>query len=496
MKEIYLLFCLAFIILTGCESLEDTYSDYAGDGPVRYAGKCTDVKVVSGWNRLTVTWKNSLDPNIVNNKISCSSEEYEFDTIVPANVSECNIRGLRDGAYSVTVTALLEDGGVSLSEPVFGRPYTYAHEAVCSFTQGISKHFFVGNNLVLFYNNWDENIISIKLKYTPIGESVAVIKELGRDEFAKKYALVKGVDVSQPVVLLRTGILTDCPDEIDFEPIVLTKDVVMQVDFKNALRERYGETDFGEVFLSRTELELDYDLASLEDILYFSNLKKLVLGKNRYLPNLTNTAVSFLISQEKSLFCIQVAKEILNLEVECYGNNYFQSGTEGIIDMGLPVWPLAFELLATKGWSVNNSSPDLAPAFSSEDLLDDNASTAWEPFASTDGLRRTFDLTIDMNALQVVDGLKIVQAANTKMFYFLPKSIVVRVSQDGQKWENPMFVEDNTLGAASGEATCLRFKETYNIRYVKISIADRSYSTSTSTTLNTILGDVIPYRVK
>ena len=59
-----------------------------------------------------------------------------------------------------------------------------------------------------------------------------------------------------------------------------------------------------------------------------------------------------------------------------------------------------------------------------------------------------------------------------------------------------MFVEDNTLGAASGEATCLRFKETYNIRYVKISIADRSYSTNTSTTLNTLLGDVIPYRVK
>lgn len=51
----------------------------------------------------------------------------------------------------------------------------------------------------------------------------------------------------------------------------------------------------------------------------------------------------------------------------------------------------------------------------------------------------------------------------------------MRVSQDGQKWENPMFVEDNTLGAASGEATCLRFKETY---------------------LNTLLGDVIPYRVK
>ena len=45
-KYIINLFAVA-ALLVGCgESLEDTYSDYAGDGPVRYAGKCTDVKVV------------------------------------------------------------------------------------------------------------------------------------------------------------------------------------------------------------------------------------------------------------------------------------------------------------------------------------------------------------------------------------------------------------------------------------------------------------------
>lgn len=40
MKKIYLLVFWAVSSLVGCESLEDTYSDYIGDGPVRYVGKC------------------------------------------------------------------------------------------------------------------------------------------------------------------------------------------------------------------------------------------------------------------------------------------------------------------------------------------------------------------------------------------------------------------------------------------------------------------------
>lgn len=496
MKRIYLLLWFAFLVLTGCESLEDTYSDYAGDGPVRYTGGCTEVKVVSGWNRLTVTWKNSVDPNVVNNKIVCSSEDYEFDTIVPANVSECDIRGLKDGAYSVTVAALVEGGAASLAEPVFGRPYTYAHEAVRGFTRGVSKHFFVGDNLVLFYNDWNENIISVQLEYTPAGGTKAITMDLNRAEFDKKFALVKGVDVTRPITLLRRGRLADCPDEIDFEPIELTREVVMQVDFKNALRERYGETEFGEAFLGRTELELDYDLVSLEDILYFPNLEKLVLGKHRYQSNVSIGTGSSLLSQEKSLFCLQVAREIMGLEIERYGNHYFPVGTGGITDMDVLEWPREFELLSTGGWTVSGVRPDLVPAFVAGDLLDDNAATAWEPFASADDIRRTFDLTIDMQRVQRVDGLKVVQANNANAFYFLPKSIVVRVSRDGQTWENPMYVEDNTLGFDSGEATNLRFKQSCDVRYVRVTVADRSYSTGSSTTLNTLLGDVVPYRNK
>ena len=41
----YLWILLAFLGLVGCDDLEDTYSDYAGDGQIRYLTKCNDVKI-------------------------------------------------------------------------------------------------------------------------------------------------------------------------------------------------------------------------------------------------------------------------------------------------------------------------------------------------------------------------------------------------------------------------------------------------------------------
>ncbi len=38
---------ICIFALAGCDDLEDTYSDYAGDGQIRYLTKCSDVKIVS-----------------------------------------------------------------------------------------------------------------------------------------------------------------------------------------------------------------------------------------------------------------------------------------------------------------------------------------------------------------------------------------------------------------------------------------------------------------
>ena len=56
MKKIYLWLLLPLLIFGGCESLEDTYKDYAGDGPIRYLVKCDDLDVKAGWNRFCLLY--------------------------------------------------------------------------------------------------------------------------------------------------------------------------------------------------------------------------------------------------------------------------------------------------------------------------------------------------------------------------------------------------------------------------------------------------------
>ena len=471
-----------FACLVACESLEDTYSDYTGDGPINYPGKCLDLNVVSGWNRLTVTWKNSVDPSIERIRLTCEEGVTRVvDTILPYDAERCDIFGLADGNYAIKVFAENGEGQVSVSDVVYGRPYTYEHESVRGFTPGVMKHFFVKDNVVLFFSVWDENIAKFELNYT--GKSDRLPKSLLLDSlmFAEEYYLVEDVDVSQPVKVVRQGLLTGCPDTILFEDYVLEHEALLQTDFRVEMTERYGETQFDSEFFNRTELELDYDLSSFEDVLYFSNLKKLILGKNRY----HSTTSSVLQEMDKSLFCLSVAQELLGLEVVRYDSHYLPVGTEGITEAGDSELP-QLEYVSSVGWTVENSLPDEVGNFSSEALFDNNPSTLWE--ANIGSYGRIFELTIDMKNAQRVNGVQITQGdVNGNMVNFLPILIEINVSADGQTWESPTNVVECTLGCSPGEITLVRFRQAYEgIRYVRLTVKDQLYGNN----YGSLLGDV------
>ena len=42
-KLYYIAWLFAALFVIGCEDLEDTYDEYAGDGMIRYVGKCSNV---------------------------------------------------------------------------------------------------------------------------------------------------------------------------------------------------------------------------------------------------------------------------------------------------------------------------------------------------------------------------------------------------------------------------------------------------------------------
>ena len=67
MRGLFLKYTLILVLLAGLvascgESLEDTYSDYTGDGPEQYLTKIYDLQGKPRWMSVELTWNLKLDP--------------------------------------------------------------------------------------------------------------------------------------------------------------------------------------------------------------------------------------------------------------------------------------------------------------------------------------------------------------------------------------------------------------------------------------------------
>ena len=278
MRNILLLSLLACFCFAACEDLEDTYDDFVGDGPIDYLATCSEVTVSPGWERLVVTWKNHLDPFRSGVWVQCVSNTDTLQMEVAANDTICEFRGLSDATYVVSVAPVSETGDTALVATGTGRPYTLAHESVMGYGRGIQKYMFVKNNLVMFMGTRPSGATQLILEYTDPAGNPQELSLINNFSSANKNILLEDVDASSPVRLHRKGLLGDCVDTITFPVVDLDPELVnMDVDFQNRLLERYGTIDY-----ATETLELDYDLPTIEDILYFPNLTKLELGKNRY----------------------------------------------------------------------------------------------------------------------------------------------------------------------------------------------------------------------
>lgn len=495
MRKIILFSLLAFIGFAACEELEDTYDDYTGDGPVLYLTKCTDVTVTSGWEKLTISWKNNLDPNRSGVWVQCQSNDYLLDTVVAATDTSCVIRNLTDASYNVKVAAISEAGDTSLTALGSGRPYSPDHEAVTGYTRGITKFIFVKENLALFTAAKSEDMVRFTLDYTDMeANPQEYVLTDNMNEYGEGFLFLKDVNPNQPVTLHRQGMLEECPDTITFPEIALEPGTVtMAADFKSRLIERYGE-DFS---LEVDELELDYDLSSIEDILYFPNLKRLVLGKNRYYALESEYGVEESVltggmeSENRSMSAFETLHEINpDFEIVNYGTHYgiFPYYYDYVKQEDYPLVPEDLLLLDTTGFEITNSVEGSTPTFEKSMLLDDNPQTAWEPLVDVE--QRTYELTIDLGGNKTVKGLKITQALVTgNAQYYLPESISVSVSTDKVEWTNPCHSASNTLGNVVGETRLLDFATAQTVRFIRLTLKDRYYGSSAGC----ILGDVIPY---
>lgn len=492
----FALFCVA-----GCESLEDTYSDYAGDGPIRYVGKCTGLKVTPGWESLHLQWVNSVDALIANIKVTWSSGGVVRDTLLPKDVTTCDLRNLADGNYQIRVCSVNADGETSLEEGGNARPYTMSHEVVLTFTRVVLNYFYVGDRLVLFFDDWNEKLVGAKLNFTRVnGEPGA--KELTKEEIESKYFLLpEPIDPTKAVTVERRGYIEGCDDLITFDPFALTPGRRFTTDFTLLVRNRYGVDEVTDEFVeSCEELDIDYSLASFEDILYFPKLKKLNLAKNRFQcdfgVNLTRYGnASQVYDLDKSLFVLDVAHELMGLEVDRY-NTHFLSASDilnrdYITAKGNPSVP-QHTFLDTDSWSITCSVEDVGDFESNlEYLIDGDLETAWmtEQGASP----RLYEIDIDMGEPTTVTGVQIGQRVfdvanymNRMYLSLMPGMITIRYSMDGVVWYNATGHSDDTLGDTMGEVTEFNFPAPRTARYLRFIVSDMTYYANYAVTLGEI----------
>ena len=210
----YLWSFFILFIIGGCENLEETYSDYTGNGTIRYLGKCKDLSVSPGWQRLIVKWTNPVDPAIDKIKVSWTLDGVTRDSLLEKGTTECSIRNLKNGTYEVSVQNVDKAGNCSLPVLDYKRPYTLEHENIISFTRLFDKHFWMIDRLVLFFGEWQKNIETASLNYYSGGE----LKEQKLDSVFitnnKYYLIPDKIDAETKVVINRSGRLAGCSDLI------------------------------------------------------------------------------------------------------------------------------------------------------------------------------------------------------------------------------------------------------------------------------------------
>ena len=564
-KMYYMLGLLVGFLVIGCnETLEETYDEYTKGGLIRYVGKCADVQVNSGWERLQVVWKNNIDAGVKRVKITWQSENENTPFVRYIDRSKVldeenlmdttYLEGLQDAVYTVRVSNVAADSSESLVEELYGRPYTYTHEDLRTFTRGIAAFGRMGGKLAVVLDQDNMNMEEAQLCYYELGkEEICVwdMKEHMTDSLVYDYYGVLDVklgrdyifllpedpnaqiDFSKPLSIKRKGVLEGCIDEIIFQDEELNlSERIWSTDFSQLMLSAYG-SDWESKVNDLKVLELDYDMTSFQDLMYFPALEKVVLGKNRYIPSLFASVYASATDEYVGLVMLSFLKETReNFEVERYNQHYFgmyPSLYMPYLDIYKSVGKVSQNLLIKEMGSVNlESEPHYVPLdttgwevtcsdtthngykesgaamllFDGPRLVDGVEKEVYFEPAQTIGASMvtvTFDMAPDKDdELKTVAGFKVGQPSRNELgdTEYLLSSLKIEFSTDGYNWTEATHTEGSaTIGNCPGEETFISVPKELQtpVRFVRISMSNRNVGIASGQGLYTLrLGKFIP----
>ncbi len=502
----YVLFLLSFGWMAGCESLEDTYSDYTGDGPERYLSTIYNLEGTPQWLAVKLTWKLKLDPARTGVVVKWSTFEKADSVVLDKDAETYTVTGLENFEYTFNVSAIEEKDGVivnrSLTNPsnivteVYIRPYTNESDEMLAFSRGVKKCFKINNKqLVVNFDKWADNLLLFKIGYFEKNNSVEQFWEGEEGENGWPNGLScavigEDIDFSQPISVYRRGKIEGFGNiEMDLAPIVLAFDVpVFEALFLEELRAQLnlnGEVSFADIN-EVEELYLNYDQSSLVDVLFFPNLKRLYLGANRYLASDDAISQSALADVEESTEALKIFAEQMNGEIYHYGKHYFAGGLDCFKEKNMTAEvPNTISLLETAGWEISVSPEDYDYVSGLENLLNLERDY-WSPQSTTEMMREHI-VTIDMKEVRSIQGFLIQQAEDITIPYGKtgnkPEMLKIEIEKEGGVWEQATFSQSVTIGDGSYEKTVVylnKDKSSKQTSKVRFRINDSGYKPSYS----------------
>lgn len=339
-----------------------------------------------------------------------------------------------------------------------------------------------------------------------------------------------GIDFSRPLTVKRKGRLAGSVDEIPFTDETLDMDErIWSAGFTQWLNKTYGPSWESKIDEIET-IELDYDMSTFQELFYFPNLKKVVLGKNRYMNEEHTTENLSLTDDYSGLMTLQYLRDIRGVETEVYNGQYFIGQCESEM-LGEMPWTdllsyagkIDYNLLDERGSANLSEMPQITPLDTTgwevtcSDtlyngntrngvgwLLDGDISTYFQPGQKSG--TTVYEVGFDMKQLQVIHGFKVVQPIASpgnedelkEQLAYLLSSVKIEVSADNYTWESATYEDGGiTIGDALGEITFIPIPADKQkaVRYIRLTMASRpvGYVDGTVPVYALRLSDFIPY---
>lgn len=113
------------IFLISCSKMDDSYNEFLGYGQPKYPGKADSVKVLSGYNRMILTWLNSADPKITRAKVYWNNRADSLEVPITSSMDSINIpfNNATEGTYVFEIYTFDNEGNRSVRVEAIGRVF-------------------------------------------------------------------------------------------------------------------------------------------------------------------------------------------------------------------------------------------------------------------------------------------------------------------------------------------------------------------------------------